>query len=374
MTTSELYLKNPPSLASLIPTREVRRVSWRCPSNIALVKYWGKRAVQLPQNPSLSFTLREAVTETTVEFQPAESGKGQLKFTFDGKENKPFAERISLYVGSLIPFLPFLSQFDLHISSKNTFPHSSGIASSASSMGALALCFTSMEQELFGALNNPDDFYRKASFLARLGSGSASRSVYGGFVLWGAHDQQPGSSDEFAVPVEIAGSNTFVSLHDAILITSKEKKKISSTAGHGTMENHPFAKARYTQARNNLAAMSKAILKEDELNFTRILEEEALSLHAMMLSADPGYSLLNDRSWTIIGKIRDFRKNTGTFATFTLDAGPNVHFIFKKQDEKKIRGFIENDLAPLCEEGYWIHDGIGKGPERSDKKQEVGAW
>jgi diphosphomevalonate decarboxylase len=207
-----------------------------------------------------------------------------------------------------------------------------------------------------------------------LGSGSASRSVYGGFVLWGNREQQPGSSDEYAVPVNVPESNEFWSLEDAILITSRKKKKISSTAGHGTMVDHPFAQVRYAQARNNLTAISSAISKGNEPKFIQILEEEALTLHAMMLSAEPGYTLLNDQSWGIIQKIRDFRKNTGTFATFTLDAGPNVHFIFKKQDMKIVRGFIENDLVPFCDDGYWIHDGIGKGPERLNKKQEIGAW
>jgi diphosphomevalonate decarboxylase len=374
MRTSETYKLDASLLAGLSPTKESGRVSWRCPSNIALIKYWGKRAIQLPENPSLSFTLREAVTETSVEFHPAENGQGRLSFTYDGKENESFAERIRSYTDSLVSYLPFLSRFDLYINSKNTFPHSSGIASSAAAMGALALCFTSMEQALFGTLKDSGDFYRKASFLARLGSGSAARSVYGGFVLWGVHEEQAGSSDEYGVPVEIDEANLFWSLEDAILITSREKKKVSSSAGHGTMVEHPYAQARYAQARRNLTAINKAISKQDELNFVRILEEEALSLHAMMLSADPGYTLLNDQTWAIIRKIREFRKKTGTFATFTLDAGPNVHFIFKKQDSKSILAFIENELVSLCDEGYWIHDGIGKGPERLSKKQEVGAW
>ncbi len=116
-------------------------------------------------------------------------------------------------------------------------PHSSGIASSASAMGALALCLLSMEEQITG--HPSSDPMKKASFLARLGSGSASRSLHPGFALWGYSKAWPGSSDEFAIPVQGIHEN-FVAIRDSILIVDPGSKKLSSSAGHALMETNAF--------------------------------------------------------------------------------------------------------------------------------------
>ena len=132
------------------------RIAWQCPSNLALIKYWGKHGNQLPQNPSISFTLDNAYTQTYLEYRPktgADEGIA-LSFFFKDESNEPFRLKLVSFLEKITPIFPFLKQLDLTIRSDNSFPHSAGIASSASSMGALALCLCSLEDRFFGTLNN----------------------------------------------------------------------------------------------------------------------------------------------------------------------------------------------------------------------------
>jgi diphosphomevalonate decarboxylase len=208
----------------------------------------------------------------------------------------------------------------------------------------------------------PADQMRKASFLARLGSGSASRSLFGGFSLWGSVDGWSGSSDEYAVQVPHF-HDTFRSLRDTILIVESGAKKVSSSAGHGLMDKNPFAHVRFGQARENLQVLRRALEEGDWSRFINVMEEEALTLHAMMLSSRPGYLLMQPGTVAIIQKVRQFRKDTGSLVGFTLDAGANVHLIYSGEEEGEIAAFISAELLPHCEKKRAIHDRMGKGPE-----------
>jgi len=178
------------------------RIAWRSPSNLALVKYWGKYGRQLPRNPSISFTLNNAFTETILEYRPKESDNEniELDFFFEKKENDAFRDKLLKFLESIVDVFPFLTQLHLTVHSYNSFPHSTGIASSASAMSALATCLCSLEKELFGTLQDSKDFLQKSSFLARLGSGSASRSVYPHLAIWGESAAAEGSSNLYAIP------------------------------------------------------------------------------------------------------------------------------------------------------------------------------
>ena len=171
------------------------RIAWRSPSNLALVKYWGKYGRQLPRNPSISFTLNNAFTETILEYRPkdADNQNIELDFFFEKKPNDAFRNKMLKFLESIVDVFPFLTQFHLTVHSYNSFPHSTGIASSASAMSALATCLCSLEKELFGTLESSDDFLQKSSFIARLGSGSASRSVYPHLAIWGESEAAEGS-------------------------------------------------------------------------------------------------------------------------------------------------------------------------------------
>ena len=144
-------------------------VKWQSPSNIALVKYWGKRGKQLPQNPSVSFTLSNCRTETAVTYEP--SSAFGLDFRFDGKEVPEFQTKIQDFLTAHLDSFPSLNRLHLQIDSHNTFPHSSGIASSASSMSALVMCLLDIERM---AREEQDIDMKQASSLSRLASGSVS--------------------------------------------------------------------------------------------------------------------------------------------------------------------------------------------------------
>ncbi len=337
-------------------------VTWLSPSNLALVKYWGKHGNQLPQNPSVSLTLTNAFSETTIAYQRKGgiSHGVNMSFVFEGKPNRAFGERIKKYLQGLLPIFPFLRQLDLAISSTNSFPHSSGIASSASSMSALALCLCSIEHSFFGTLADEATFLRKASFVARLGSGSASRSVYPYAAMWGAFKPAPESTDYYAIPMEQELHAVFKSFHNDILIVSSAKKAVSSSAGHQLMEGNLFAESRYEQAKKHLTQILPALKSGDVETMGEITELEALSLHALMMTSN--YTLIHPNSLQIIEKVRQLRRSEKIPLYFSLDAGPNIHLLYPRSFEKMIYGFIESELLQFCEEKKWLKDRVGDGP------------
>ena len=344
-------------------------VAWRSPSNIALIKYWGKHGRQLPNNPSLSFSLTEAHTDTSISYETREykSDECSLEFYFEGKPNEAFKLRLTSFLNSILDFFPMLGYLDLQIESSNSFPHSSGIASSASSMSALALCLCSIEQELFGPTTT-DEFLKKASYISRLGSGSACRSVYGGFCIWGGQESDPLYTDDHAVGFDDV-HEIYQKLHDDILIVSAKEKLVSSSVGHQLMETNPYAQVRYENAEQQLVRLKEHLTSGDIMAFGKIVEEEALSLHALMMCSDPSFILMEPNSLKMIEEIRAHRAETGNPIFFTLDAGPNLHVIYPDNIKGEARAFIEEKLLPLCEDGRHIYDHIGTGPVELSKSK-----
>ncbi|MBN2347227.1 MAG: hypothetical protein JXJ22_00220 [Bacteroidales bacterium] len=357
------YLKQAESL-KISGIVEPGKISWKCPSNIALIKYWGKLPGQLPRNPSLSFSLNNSTTTLNLEYKSINERdkESRLDFTFEGMKNPEFSERINLYLHRVAVYFPFLNQLKIEIQSSNSFPHSAGIASSASSLGALALAVCSIEQRLFGTLSEGKTFFRKASFMARLGSGSASRSVFPGYTVWGKTELVESSSDETAVPINAIIHPVFSDYRDDILIISSGKKNISSSEGHSLMENHIYAPSRYQQAGNNFAELLRALHLGDESAFGNIAENEALSLHALMMTSEKSFVLMQANTLEAIHRIREFRIRTGLHVYFTLDAGANIHLLYAKSSSSKVHDFIKNQLAELCENRKWISDFVGNGP------------
>jgi len=340
-------------------------VAWKAPSNIALVKYWGKYGNQLPKNASISFTLENAFTETTVKYvsKTDEHKNIDLTFYFEGKENLKFAAKIKKFLESIVPHFPFLPHFSLEIHSYNSFPHSTGIASSASSMAALALCLTSIENELDGGMY-PALFFEKASMIARLGSGSACRSVYPYLAAWGKHSAIPFSSNEHAVQAFEGVHPVFKTFKDAILIVSADEKAVSSRAGHALMEGNPFAESRYQQAANHQSALVAAMQLGDIPAFGEIIENEALTLHALMMCSTPSYMLMLPNTLKIIDLIKTYRAENNVPLYYTLDAGPNVHLLYPEENAEEVELFIGKMLLPHCEQQRVIFDKVGSGPVR----------
>ena len=334
--------------------------TFRSPSNIALVKYWGKYGTQLPRNPSLSFTLTNAYSETSALLTDRTNKGGgiELDFTFEGEKNEAFRQKQVKFLESIVSYFPFLQDYGLKIASSNSFPHSAGIASSASAMSALALCLCDIERQLTENLEVEADFLRKASVISRLGSGSACRSVYPQLAAWGETKHIAESSNEYAVPYGHAVDPIFHRFHDDILIVSSAEKSVSSRAGHALMNGNPFAASRYQQADDNLGELVAAMKTGDLDKFGTIVENEALTLHALMMCSSPSFMLLQPNSLAIIERIKAVREREDLPFYFTIDAGPNIHFLYPDDVAEKAKSFIDSELRQLCENGKVVLDHV----------------
>lgn len=338
---------------------EEGKVSESAPSNIALVKYWGKYQNQIPANPSISFTLQNSKTLTSICFKKREKKQNDFSFDFlfEGKEKPDFHPKILTFFERIVKYVPFLKNYHFEISSKNTFPHSSGIASSASSMAALSLGIIQIERKLYQK-EDKDYFWRKASFLARLGSGSACRSVYQNIVVWGTQQQIKNSSDLYATPYPYKVHPIFKNYQDTILLIDKGQKKVSSSVGHSLMKNHPFAKERFAQAHRNIDTLIPIFKEGNLIDFIKIAESEALTLHAMMMSSNPYFILMKPNTLQVIEKIWEYREQTKTPICFTLDAGANVHVLYPEKYKNECMEFIKNELVVFCENKHYLCDSL----------------
>ncbi len=335
---------------------------WKSPSNIAIVKYWGKHGKQLPQNPSISLTLSEAYTRTAVSYRVKTTRGLHVDFLFDDRPYPLFAEKIYSFLNQILPFFPFLDWLDIGISSNNSFPHSSGIASSASSMSALVLCLLDIEQQLYGVSKADPAWLQRASFFSRLASGSASRSLFPYAALWGHTPYHDSSSNYFAVGLENRLHPVFKTLRDSILIISSETKTVSSRAGHSLMEKNPYALIRYQTASETIKELLGVLHTGDIEHFIDITESEALQLHALMMSSKPPFILMEPNTLQLIKLVRQFRAQSGIPICFTLDAGPNLHLLYPELYQDKVKQFIDNQLKEFCQAGAWIDDYVGDGP------------
>ena len=325
----------------------------QCSSNIALVKYWGKYDYQIPANPSISYTLTNSYTQTSIRFEKAE--KMSVKVFLDGVLQEKFAEKIEKYFHSIQKYLPFIPLYQYIIHTHNSFPHSSGIASSASGFGAIALCLMEIAEQL-GEISSSEIKKCKASFLARLGSGSACRSLYDGLAVWGKHEKIPESSDLYAVPFPFEVHEIFRKMQDTVLLIHEGEKKVSSTVGHKLLDNHPYAQARFNEAYQNLSSMTDILRSGDIEAFGQLVEHEALTLHAMMMTSMPAFILMKPMTVAAIEKIWDYRKLTSQPLYFTLDAGANIHLLYPEKDKNMIFNFIKHDMLKYTQNGCLIQD------------------
>jgi diphosphomevalonate decarboxylase len=331
---------------------------WQCASNIAIVKYWEKKPGQTPANPSLSLTLKNTVSQTRLELSP--SSEFSLEFWLDNKRKTLFEKRIYHCLNDFHSIIPFLKNASVKISSQSNFPLSSGIVSLDSGVGAIALGLTEIASQLSEIPIPEMQFLRNASFLARIGSESAGRSVYGGWVEWGKNSLNPDSSDLFAQKLKHNIHPNFHNIQDTILIVNDQPKAVSSLAGYTLMNGHPFSEARYEQAKSNFETLNFILQNGNWKLFARYVENEALSLHAMMISSIPSLIMMSPMSLDIIRKLIQFRKETQTSFAFTLDAGPNIHLLSPPSSIKPLHEFIHSELKTKIL--HALEDEIGEGP------------
>ncbi len=278
--------------------------------NIAFIKYWGNRdnTLRLPVNGSISMNLDGLFTRTTVSFQPS------LPFDeliINGHEvTGPGLDRVS-YILDIIRGMADIPE-RAEVMTENNFPSGAGIASSASAFAALAVAGSKAAGLELG---EPE-----LSRLARRGSGSASRSIPGGFVEW-----QVGTTDEDSYAFSIAEQDHW-NLVDCIAIVSASHKKTGSTEGHSIAPTSPLQAARVTDAPRRLEICRNAILKRDFDAFASIVELDSDMMHSVMMTSTPALHYWKPASLNVMNKVRQWRMN-GLPACYTVDAGPNVHVI-----------------------------------------------
>ena len=187
--------------------------------------------------------------------------------------------------------------------------------------------------------------------------------MYGGLVCWGESESVSESSNYFAVPISDNIDPIFTTFQDAILIVDSAEKSVSSTVGHKLMEGHPYAEMRYFVARDHVEQLKGIMEEGDVAAFGKILENEALSLHGLMMNSDPSFILMKPNTLKIIEKVRELRESEKIPWYFTLDAGPNVHLMYPKNVSEKAEKLIKKELMPFTENNHVIFDEVGQGPE-----------
>lgn len=291
-------------------------------TNIALIKYWGKRHSDLilPVTPSLSLTLEAFYTQTQVEFKPDDR---QDSFILNGQVQDPKATaKVSQFVDHFrrqaqVPYR-------VQVTSQNYVPTAAGLASSASAYAALACaCNAALDLNLSR---------RDLSIIARQGSGSATRSLYGGFVEWVAGQ---GDQSETSYGQPFADADWDLAM--VVIIVNQAAKKFSSRwAMDHTMKTSPFYSQWAKQVDQDLAHIKPAILNHDLQTIGEIAEHNAMSMHALALSANPSLCYFQGESLTAMDQVRRLRQ-AGFLAYYTMDAGPNVKVLCPYSQAEAIR-------------------------------------
>lgn len=291
------------------------------PANIAFIKYWGKinEKLRLPANSSISMNLSNCTTETLVEFD--EKLKCD-KFILDGhgvRENE--SKRVFKHL-DMIRQIAGIKIF-AKIESRNNFPKASGIASSASGFAALTVAGVAAA----GMKLSQKDL----SILARIGSGSACRSIPDGIVEW-----KFGKTDKTSYATSLYPVN-YWNIVNLIAIVGEGNKKVSSTEGHALADSSPFYRARIKNMPKKVEEIKLALKNKDFTKFGEIIEAEAVNMHAVMMTSIPPLYYWLPETLEIMNLIRKLREK-GIESYFTIDAGPNVHVICEKKNVEKIKG------------------------------------
>lgn len=297
-------------------------------ANIAFIKYWGNRpgGDNLPLNPSISMTMSGCVTTTTVALLPG----GGDEIILGGAPADPKArERTTRYLDR-IRRIAGRSE-PVRVDSSNSFPTGCGIASSASGFAALAAAAAAA----YGIRADA----RELSRLARLGSGSAARSLFGGFV-----ELHPGQRHEESYAEQIAAESSWPDLRDLVVILSNEEKKVSSAEGHRFAETSEMYIGRLAAIPDRAARVRRAILDRDLPALGDASEADALSMHAVMMTSRPPLLYWTPRTVGVISAVWEMRRR-GLGAWFTIDAGPNVHILTLAKDLPAVEAAIRQEFS-----------------------------
>jgi len=308
--------------------------------NIAFIKYWGNRDITLriPSNGSISMNLASLETHTTVKASP--DFKSDNLTLNERRETGSVLERVKVFMDLLREMSG--NPYYAHVSSENNFPQSAGIASSASAFAALAMAGS----KAFGL----DLTEKELSILARRGSGSASRSISGGFVEWHAGKTNAGSFAETIAPAE------HWELWDCVAVITEQPKKTGSTEGHLLAGTSYLQAARVKDAPRRLEICRNAILKRDFEALADIIELDSNMMHTVMMTSQPPLMYWSPKSLEIMLEVAKWRK-TSIPAAYTLDAGPNVHVICTREYAHRVRARLEK----IPGVAWVLSSGVGSG-------------
>lgn len=297
------------------------------PANIAFIKFWGKAdpKARVPQNDSISMNLSACFTTTTVEFLP-ELKHDKIKFIEEDIVKAKELERIKqalTYIRKL-----YKEKYFARVVTQNSFPKAAGIASSASGFASLTMAaLFALEIKL------PE---KDISKLARTFSGTACRSIPDGFVEW---QKGTGPDDSYAYSMY---PPKYWDICDVLVIVSKTMKKVSTTEGHALAATSPFYNDRIKGMPEKIKLIKYAMQKKDFTDFGNIIENEALNMHAVMLTQTPSLIYWEPQTIEIMKRIQAWRDEKIMESYFTIDAGSSVHVICKKQDTGKLAKLLNN--------------------------------
>ena len=295
------------------------------PANIAFIKYWGKadEELRLPLNSSISMNLSKTHTTTTVEFHPdfVHDDVSLLDGNFSEDEKSRVIK--SLNVIRQNAHVAFFAR----VTTKNTFPKGAGAAASASGFAALTVAaFAALGMKLSE---------KELSIFARMGSGSACRSIPDGFVEWKKGERSDTSYAYSLYPHE------YWDLRDIIVIVDYHMKKVSTTEGQKGIKTSPFWRDRVRGIPEKIVKTKDALKQKDFRKLGELIEEDCFNMHHIMQTQTPPLVYWNDTTKTIMGEVAGWRK-AGVPVYFTIDAGPNVHLICEGKDEQRVVSAVQS--------------------------------
>ncbi len=301
----------------------LNRAAAFAPVNIALTKYWGKRdhEINLPLAPSISVTLAELGTLTVVRPEPELTGNRILV------NDKPLDPKGLVKVGRVMRAVRALAGTEVKagIRAVNTVPTAQGLASSASAFAALAKAAVTAY--------NVDISDEDLSGLARTGSGSACRSIHGGWVLWNKGERDDGTdstSERLLTPEEWP-------LRVVVAHIGEGPKKISSTEGMKLSEStSPFFDSWIETCHRDVEECKVAMINRDMQHLAHVVEGNALAMHATMLATRPGLVYWQPATLGVVHAVRRLRNEKGLSCLFTIDAGPSVVVLTEASDLSQV--------------------------------------
>ena len=304
----------------------------QAPANIALIKYMGKKDPDknLPDNPSLSYSLDNLLTNVMLETHAGTKDIWE-PLTIPGAE--PFTlspaaqERFLHHLAALKTWFNYTGAFIVR--SSNNFPHSSGLASSASSFAALTKCAALALSEL---THRPIPSIETQATLSRQGSGSSCRSFFSPWALW---------DNDSVKAVELP----YMALRHEVIIISKDVKEVSSSAAHQRVLTSPFYTTRAERARQHLHLLLDAFAKKDWTAAYQICWREFQDMHQLFSTCAQPFSYMTDKTHVALATLQDLWQRFGDGPIVTMDAGPNIHLLYRTDQADMAIEFKKNYLT-----------------------------